>query len=236
MKVKQALLDRLLPTEREFQPVSRGLFDGCEMYLSMRHQFHVCYGTYEREIAPHFEKLAQGCRSFADIGAAEGYYAVYMMKNTDSRVLAFEPESDSRALLMNNLARNGDREGRSVVSHRFVGDADTVVDAGHEKATTIDSMIDRMEGPVFLKIDVEGAEAAVLRGATDVLAMPDTRLIVETHGEQEEKDCIAILKAAGYDVEIVGQAWWRCILNEGRTLEHNRWLVATQTARQGLAS
>jgi hypothetical protein len=229
MKVKQALLNRIFPVEREFQPVSRGLFGGCEMYLSMRHQFHVCYGTYEREIAGHFEELARDCATFADIGAAEGYYAVYMMKNTDARVMAFEPEGESRALLMNNLARNGDSEGRSMVSHRLVGDGDSVEEFGAGKATTVDSLIDRITGPVFLKIDVEGAEAAVLRGASKVLAMPGTRLIVETHGEQEENDCIEILKEAGYETRVVGQAWWRCVLNEGRTLDHNRWLVATQS-------
>jgi FkbM family methyltransferase len=234
MKVKQALLNRIFPVEREFQPVAHGLFGGCEMYLSMRHQFHVCYGTYEREIAAHFRHCAEDCVTFLDIGAAEGYYAVYMMRNTNARVLAFEPEGESRALLMNNLARNGDSEGRSMVSHRFVGDENGVGEDESAAVTTVDAMLDRLaEGPVFLKIDVEGAEAAVLRGATQVLAMPSTRLIVETHGEQEELDCIEILQGAGYHTEVIGQAWWRCVLNEGRTLEHNRWLVATQP--QGLA-
>ena len=57
--MKQAILDRMFPREREFQPVNHGLFRGCEMYLSMRDQFHLCYGTYEREIAEHFARLAR---------------------------------------------------------------------------------------------------------------------------------------------------------------------------------
>ena len=239
--MKQAILDRVFPREREFQPVHHGLFRGCEMYLSMRDQFHLCYGTYEREIAGHFARLADNCGSFVDIGAGEGCYSVYMMRNTAAKVFAFEAAGESRALLMNNLARNGDREGRSLVSHRRLGVADDE-DANEASAMALDSLVDRLTGPVFLNINDVESPVAVLKGAGAVLAMAEGRVIVEVHDEATERECASLLKEAGYAVEIVGSAWWRTVIRDGRKAERNQWIVAEKVAgagvvgRQGAAS
>lgn len=226
--MKQAILDRMFPREREFQPVNHGLFRGCEMYLSMRDQFHLCYGTYEREIAEHFARLARDCGSFIDIGAGEGCYSVYMMRNTTAKVFAFEVAGKSRALLMNNLARNGDGEGRSMVSHRQLGVADE--DGEESSAMAVDSIADRLMGPVFLNVNDVESPFAVLKGAKEVLAMADGRVVVEVHDEATETSCVELLEAAGFQVEIVGSAWWRKVIRDGRKAERNQWIVAEKVA------
>ena len=219
--MKQAVLDRVFPREREFQPVTRGLFRGCEMYLSMRHQFHICYGTYEREIASHFERLAECCGSFVDIGAGEGCYSVYMMRNTEAQIFAFEAGGESRAMLMNNLARNGDAEGRSVVSHRRLGGADNNEDALH-----LNAIEDRLKGPVFLNLNDVDDPQQVLLGAGNLLAQSDCRVIVEVIDEGTEANCAQLLRDADFKVEIVGSAWWRKVVRDGRHVAHNQWIVA----------
>ena len=227
--MKQAILDRVFPREREFQPVNHGLFRGCEMYLSMRDQFHLCYGTYEREIAEHFARLARDCGSFIDIGAGEGCYSVYMMRNTTAKVFAFEAAGESRALLMNNLARNGDSEGRSLVSHRRLGvSAD---DDEESSAMALDSIVDRLAQPAFLNINDVESPSAVLKGAVKVLAKADGRVIVEVHDEATETECVELLEAAGFQVEIVGSAWWRKVIRDGREAKLNQWIVAEKAAR-----
>jgi precorrin-6B methylase 2 len=228
--MKQAILDRVFPREREFQPVNHGLFRGCEMYLSMRDQFHLCYGTYEREIAEHFARLAQDCGSFIDIGAGEGCYSVYMMRNTSAKVFAFEAAGESRALLMNNLARNGDGEGRSMVSHRRLDAAGDDDEEEESSVMDLDSIAKRLTGPVFLHINDVENPVAVLKGAGKVLAMVDGRVIVEVHAEETEAECAKFLEAAGYQMEIVGSAWWRKVIRDGRKAERNQWIVAEKVA------
>lgn len=225
--MKQAILDRMFPREREFQPVNRGLFRGCEMYLSMRDQFHLCYGTYEREIAEDFARLALDSGSFIDIGAGEGCYSVYMVRNTTAKIFAFEKAGESRALLMNNLARNGDDEGRSMVSHRRLGIAE---DGNESSAMALDAIVDRLVWPVFLNINDVEDPTLVLKGATKVLAMSRGRVIIEVHDAAVESECAELLMAAGYQVEVVGSAWWRKVIRDGRTAAINRWIVAEKVA------
>ncbi len=224
--MKQAILDRVFPRQREFQPVNHGLFRGCEMYLSMRDQFHLCYGTYEREIAEHFVRLSRDCECFIDVGAGEGCYSVYMVRHTRAKVFAFEAAGESRAMLMNNLARNGDSEGRSLVSHRRLGVG------GDDKPSTmaLDSMLDRLVAPVFLNINDVENPSEVLQGASAVLATADSRVIVEVHDESMERQCSELLEAAGFEVEIVGSAWWRKVVRDGRKSAHNQWIVARAAA------
>ena len=61
---------------------------------------------------------------------------------------------------------------------------------------TIHTLLERgeCEPPTFLKIDVEGSEADVLRGAGDCLRRPDLALIVSLHSAQQYEACLAILK------------------------------------------
>jgi FkbM family methyltransferase len=71
---------------------------------------------------------------------------------------------------------------------------------------TLDELFDRFGRPDLIKIDVEGAEAAVLRGANRLLAAKPV-LIIET-GNETEAEIAAILSAAGYlmrDLEADGR-------------------------------
>jgi len=77
-----------------------------------------------------------------------------------------------------------------------------------------------LDGVTLVKIDVEGAEAAVLRGAPRVL---DHRpaLVIETHGARVERECAELLRDRGYRVRVVSQ---RARLKEHRAPD-NRWIV-----------
>jgi FkbM family methyltransferase len=126
----------------------------------------------------------------ADIGAFIGTHTVALARatGTSGRVHAFEPRPEVHAVLARNVARNGlqavtlyeagvsDAPGKLVVSSF---DPDTVVNPGGlslegaaEGVTasilTIDSLhLDRID---LMKIDVEGMEANVFRGAHDTIA------------------------------------------------------------------
>ena len=69
--------------------------------------------------------------------------------------------------------------------------------------TTLDALAEQCGDPDLVKIDTEGHEVQVLRGAKGLLAGRKPRLIVEYHTAALKAECISILEAAGYDVEIV---------------------------------
>jgi FkbM family methyltransferase len=76
---------------------------------------------------------------------------------------------------------------------------------------TLDGLIEagRIPAPDVLKIDVEGAEALVLRGAARLLAERRPRLLMELHGAQESRDVLELLFKNEYEVVAWGAGDWR---------------------------
>lgn len=133
-----------------------------------------------------------------DIGANAGGFAVFAA-SFGCEVTAFEPIPHSFRRLEENAALNHPRyriepfrlalgeETGSLFMTESLGTGNHVVsDDGSEpgvsvEVTTLDEFVRSRTGPTFLKLDVEGHELEVLRGARDVLASPSLRgLLVET--------------------------------------------------------
>jgi hypothetical protein len=72
--------------------------------------------------------------------------------------------------------------------------------------TSLDEFIAAGGGvPDILKIDVEGAEEMVLRGAARLLAGRGPALFLSTHGREIHRECCRLLAGQGYRLEpIVG--------------------------------
>jgi FkbM family methyltransferase len=84
--------------------------------------------------------------------------------------------------------------GGSSIAFRLGGGRESV------SVRTIHTLLEQgeCEPPTFLKIDVEGSEADVLRGAGNCLRRPDLALIVSLHSAQQYEACLAILKGHGF--------------------------------------
>jgi tRNA G37 N-methylase Trm5 len=163
-------------------------------------------------------------RTAVDVGAAFGEYTLFFLKRTPAkRVFAFDPDPQMYSSLHHNVVLNGlQGDGRLQFSSKKVGEIDD------SETLTLDSLIDAIESPCIIKVDVDGAEIDVLRGATRLLHMHDIRWIVETHSKELEEECIALFQNVGFSTRIISNAWWRLILPEQRPLDHNRWLLATK--------
>ena len=115
-----------------------------------------------------------------DVGASIGFHSSFVGQHV-GRTVAFEPVPTSTRMLVENLERN-DVDG--TVRHHALGDSD-----GELTLTAADSMripegeelrcrVERGEttvdegvpAPTMLKVDVEGAEGAVLAGMGEALA------------------------------------------------------------------
>lgn len=135
---------------------------------------------------------------FVDVGANIGSYTVLAGAGAGARSISFEPDSAAYTWLCRNIGVNelggradprraavGSREGElsfstggDTVNHvlseteaRAGGNAQTV------RQTTLDAAL-AGERPVMLKIDVEGYETEVLRGAASILADPSLRCVI----------------------------------------------------------
>lgn len=202
--------------------VMTGAFKGLVLHLDAAHATQVVVGLCERETYAWLERLTRNIGSAVDVGADRGEMAIYLLRRTSAkRVLAFEPNPENAAvfernLMANGLAGNGDLR----VVAKFLGDREDA------EWTTLDACAGELPEPVFVKIDVDGGEADVLRGAGKLLRSARSRFLIETHSLELERLCARMLADYRFDTKVIRNAWWRRIVPEHRPIAHNRWLVA----------
>ncbi len=194
-----------------------GLGKGLRLEVVDNGSVHTYAGTAELELAPHVLRAVQPGTVCFDVGGHDAYYALVFARLSGARVVSFEADPQAIARMQRNLARNPGHDVRVVEG--FVDDGDHALDA----------LAPRLGLPLpgLLKIDVDGGEGAVLRGAAKILRDQRPHVIVETHSEGLERECGDLLLAAGYRVVVVPQ---RRRLRQNRPAAHNRWLVASPLA------
>jgi hypothetical protein len=214
-RIKSAIKSLFLPRGSHFRRVVFGPAAGAVMRIDFRHQTRLFLGIYEHELWPHFRALLRpGMRSF-DIGGQNGYCALLIHRLTGGEVVSFECEAAHIPNLRETFARNS-RKLSAVQA--FVG-----YPAG-SGVTALDEASRHYFVPDFIKMDVEGAEADVLRGARDTLASRPS-LIIEVHGVEVERECLELLRPLGYRIRVVDRS--RFFADPGRSLDRNRWLVCS---------
>lgn len=156
-----------------------------------------------------------------DIGANVGSYSMLASRvvGRSGRVIAIEPLPANLEFLERHIRLNGlsnvrvvpvalnDRIGKV----RFRGTTDRVTSHIAEdgdfdvECTTLDHLVEEAEAarPHCLKIDVEGAEVGVLRGATRTLRELRPVVFLATHGREVREQSLALLANAAYLVESI---------------------------------
>jgi hypothetical protein len=69
---------------------------------------------------------------------------------------------------------------------------------------TLDAYVrnNKLRPPNVIKIDVEGAESAVLRGAAELLTRHRPHIVLSGHGTSQQQACAALLGDFGYDLVV----------------------------------
>jgi len=205
------------------------------------------YGHYhERYEADLVQLLLEDDDVFWDVGANVGYFTLVAATalNHRGRIIAFEPGKNAYARLVSNLALNPyrniqafavavtDREGEAVL--HLLGDiADSSASlylaaqsqAGQEVCRTValDHFLDSqgLRPPDLIKLDAEGAELAVLKGAKGIISHTPPLFLME----MEEKNLVA----AGASKAAVAQFLTGCGYRAAH-LSKGRWSATADLA------
>jgi len=167
-----------------------------------------------------------------DIGANIGAFALPVTRATEARVIAVEPVSSTFALLNDNVRRNraedavttvqsalGETAGEAVVttgsqSANYVLPAQSSARIGEElvPVTTLDELLAGEPRIDLIKVDVEGLELKVIRGAQRVLARHAPAVLLEIESRWTERygykpeDIFALMAKAGYSYQTITSA------------------------------
>lgn len=149
---------------------------------------------------------------FVDIGANVGSYTVLASKVCGARTIAVEPDPGAAAALRRNIEVNGIADRVQVVEAALGASAGTIdftvgrdtmnrvaqPGDGAVRQVDIRTLDDVLGGevPRVIKIDVEGFEADVFRGAAATLADYRLQSIVT---ECLDKDVRALLQSCGFE-------------------------------------
>jgi FkbM family methyltransferase len=181
-------------------------------------------GEHDRWDTYHIKRLLPADAVVCDVGANFGYYSLTLASflKQNGRLFAFEPHPATRASLERNIALNQLGDVITVIPKALSDTPGTVRMAKREdntgasyicpdgetevEVTTLDCVyaqhgLSRLD---FVKIDVEGFEAHVLRGAHHCLRTLHPMLLVELMPRQLERtgstaaEVAALLRDHGY--------------------------------------
>ena len=165
---------------------------------------------------------------FYDVGAASGIYSLYACLKSEIEVISIEPNALSFALLIENIKTNNfrnikafclalsdDTKSTSLTMENFSAGAggnslsqmDVTSNIFHQPILTykLDHLISEfgLPKPNYLKIDVDGLEPLVLKGATSTMRNVET-LLIEIEKEvlsSHKKELISFLDSLNFRCE-----------------------------------
>jgi FkbM family methyltransferase len=175
-------------------------------------------GTYEKEMQEAFRRYVVPGSVVYDIGAHAGFHTLYcsLLVGPKGRVISFEPNPDNRASIERQLAANpqapvtlqpyavSDRCGevrldtsRGSSRTRITGDGDVLVES-----MTIDSLVagNIVPPPDVIKIDVEGHDLEVLKGAMQTVAKSRPTILCDYNTGINESGVEELLAPLSYKV------------------------------------
>lgn len=184
--------------------------------------------NYEPELI-YLERLLSPGSIFIDVGAHLGIYTLVasQLVGESGRVVAFEPSVQSFSRLRQNIVLNGltnvcafpvavsDRTGRAWLYHPEVPDSNSLGkdpawgnEAEEVVTQTLDHVVEEcaLTSVDVIKIDVEGAEELVLRGATKTLISMRPAIIFEVNPSfstllgLSAQGASNLLKSLGYEI------------------------------------
>lgn len=198
-----------------------------------------CVGAFERETLSALESLVQRGSTVLDVGANVGAHTLHLARlvGESGRVIAFEPTDFAVAKLRANLAVNPELSSRVDVFQVFLAEEDGAalapalasswpvdgrppddvqmgsrsMSVASASARTLDSVLAGAGNPEIglMKMDVDGHELEVLKGARGLLERSRPLIVMELapyvfHPRGKFDELVALLADQGYGFRPLG--------------------------------
>ena len=188
---------------------------------------HGCWlGSFENAQSSLFAQSVGTGSVVYDVGAHVGWYTLLAsaLVGPEGHVYAFEPSTRNLRFLKKHVALNSIQNvtviesgvGAETASGSFhVGESHTTgkverLGSGGipVEVHSLDDLVyqKHLRPPNILKIDVEGGEFDVLRGARSILESRVVLVFLSTHGPKVKRECISLLRRYGYEIRPVDHA------------------------------
>jgi FkbM family methyltransferase len=230
-----AFLNRLAVERYPILPCG-GVLKGFRMRVDWQLHRSFAYGSWEPEVVRSIQKHVMPRARVLDIGAQSGFYSLLLSRlvGPEGMVFAFEPLPANFRILEENVRLNNIQNVRirreAVSDHsgeirfEFPHEEPSLVagpviegdDLGtfQVPAVSLDDFVRQTGHSIqFIKMDVEGAETAVLRGAVQSLKAFHPPMIIELHSNAFQKGphpVIPFLESLGYRMEWLNEGGYRC--------------------------
>jgi FkbM family methyltransferase len=203
----------LLPGGLRWVQVESGLAQGLWLLLDLDVEGGYWIGTYEERVQNLLRRLCGPGSVFYDVGTSLGFFSLAVARQVGEkgRIFGFEPEAENTRRFRQMAIRNRLQERVTVVdaaawSHTLAGvrfqsggrqrtyggvAADGVRPVLAEggirlvRSVSLDDFVAQGHpAPHVIKIDVEGGECEVLKGARQIFSQARPALICEVHHQQ----------------------------------------------------
>ena len=230
---------RLIPKSMVF-PILQGRLRGRKWIVgSGEHGYWL--GSYEMGKRVAFEGEVGPGAVVYDIGANVGYFSLLaaVLVGKNGQVVAFEPLPRNIDYLKKHVSLNkfenvtifeaavSDHNGEAAFDLGPSTAMGHIAEKGSIKVrlVALDSLLASgdLKPPDYMKIDVEGAEYEVLRGAARLIKEYQPILFLDTHQREAHHNTLSFLEEQGYQLEII----------DGKSLAETRELIARPTKTRG---
>lgn len=179
-------------------------------------------GIYEIEKQKLFEKIVKPGDVVFDIGAHVGFYTLLASElvGENGKVFAFEPLPRNINYLKKHIELNkrknvfvvesavSDIEGEAYFGESRDSFYGRIINEQSDMkvgSVILDNLIKNNElpAPNVLKIDVEGNELLVLKGAENMLKQYHPSIFLATHNKKTRNNCLNFLKNLGYNFNTI---------------------------------
>ncbi|MFA5792113.1 MAG: FkbM family methyltransferase [Candidatus Paceibacterota bacterium] len=207
--------------------VVMGPIRGMYIYQSFRHGIKKILGWYEPEVTKIVINLSKGTEVCIDVGCHVGYISLAMLKGMglDGKLICIDPIQEDIELVNKTLQKNkasdfttlaiglGDENKKMTAGvytdsgmARFSDSKFTNEVTPHISSTfeikTLDTACQELNitNVDFIKIDVEGYEYKVLKGAENLLKTSKPKLLIELHGKPTGEEVVSYLEKLNYSI------------------------------------
>lgn len=235
IKTYLKFLRSILPTGK-LHPVIRGELKDIQWVIHSSSEYFL--GNYETEISSVFIRHCTTNSVFYDIGANFGYFSILAAALGIKKIYTFEPLPNNITNIEAHLEANKNQldifkinvlpialsdskkevffsDGANNVANTYVESSPFFQNAEKKikvECESLDNLIfeQGFEPPTIIKIDVEGAEADVLKGALKTIKVYKPIIILSTHDAYVKGICeksLKILDEQGYIYSKIDQKY-----------------------------